>query len=562
VTKDGPKTASQNDTADYTITVTNNTVNGGATANGVVVVDNLPIGLIPLSWTADGNFQCQIFENPVNQVSCVGDIETGKTATITVHTFVTQDGGTLDNQACVDPNNTITETNETDNCVDTTTTVLKPAPDLSVQKTADVSTASPGQTITYGIHVINVGDATAQGPITLTDALDTTNLDFVSVSSSDGSWTCSFSSPNVTCTSSGSLAPSDGTDITLKARIKAGVTGSISNTASVPDSTAFDPSAPECSGGATCANEGDSGTASTNTNNKSTATVTVGGTGADLALLSLTDNPEPSAPGGLVTYTGVVKNLGTLDETGVVVRTVIPTSDADYVVASGTNGFTCVFATPNVDCTGDLPAGGSATFTTVLKVTKTPVAPAVDTSISVEMSVDPSNAIAEDNESNTDLTQVTTVHQSCSSCVDLVMSPIVVSPATVAKDGIANFTIGVSNAGDTASSSFDIALKLSTVGDFDFEPGGFDASQPSDDYSATAGATTGFDCSLPLLSDTVTCTGDLNPGQGVVINLHVHVKASASHPFLSLQAEADSGHAITEFSEINNTANGSIGIGP
>ena len=36
--------------------------------NDVVVIDALPVGLIPLSITAGGNFICDLTENPVNGV--------------------------------------------------------------------------------------------------------------------------------------------------------------------------------------------------------------------------------------------------------------------------------------------------------------------------------------------------------------------------------------------------------------------------------------------------------------------------------------------------------------
>ena len=53
----------------------------GQTAFDVKIVDPLPIGLIPLNIEADpGNFACQVQENPVNTVSCLGDLEAGPDA--------------------------------------------------------------------------------------------------------------------------------------------------------------------------------------------------------------------------------------------------------------------------------------------------------------------------------------------------------------------------------------------------------------------------------------------------------------------------------------------------
>ncbi len=104
----------------------------------MVVSDPLPVGLIPLSISVDqSNFQCQLLENPVNVVSCVGDIATGDTVTITVHVFITANGGPLYNQACVDHGNVIAETNELDNCQTAITDIVPPAPDLLINKSAD-----------------------------------------------------------------------------------------------------------------------------------------------------------------------------------------------------------------------------------------------------------------------------------------------------------------------------------------------------------------------------------------------------------------------------------------
>ncbi len=107
--------------------------------NDVVVIDALPVGLIPLSITAGGNFICDLTENPVNGVRCVGDLAAGAEVEITIHVFITQDGGTIDNEACVDPDNEVIESNEGDNCDTKSTPVVVLSPNLSVQKSGPSS---------------------------------------------------------------------------------------------------------------------------------------------------------------------------------------------------------------------------------------------------------------------------------------------------------------------------------------------------------------------------------------------------------------------------------------
>ena len=113
--KEGPEKANQNEVEQYVITVKNEAPTGdGLPADDVVVIDALPIGLIPLFVEATpSNFICDFTENPVNGIRCVGDmsdpdetdpnIPDTSTVTITISVFVTAEKGPLDNEACVDP---------------------------------------------------------------------------------------------------------------------------------------------------------------------------------------------------------------------------------------------------------------------------------------------------------------------------------------------------------------------------------------------------------------------------------------------------------------------------
>ena len=84
-------------------------------------------------------------------------MEPDQTITIKVHVFVTANGGPLYNQACVDQDHLIPETNELDNCNTATTDIVPPAPDLLINKYADASTVTAGQQHTYHVSVSNVG---------------------------------------------------------------------------------------------------------------------------------------------------------------------------------------------------------------------------------------------------------------------------------------------------------------------------------------------------------------------------------------------------------------------
>ena len=560
--KEGPDTAHQNDTDKYVLTVQSTGTSG---ATGVVVRDPLPVGLIPLSIQATpSNFTCQVLENPVNVVECIGDMGAAGSDTaqvvITIDVFITQQSGTMDNEACVDPDNTIVESNETDNCETKSTQFLKFSPDLYVNKTASQLAVTPGQLLDYTISVHNDGDAAAS-PVDITDVLPVASVDFKAANASN-SFTCSFASPNVTCSRATGLAPGEFTDITIQVQVKETATGTFINTASVPNDTPFDAAAFPCViDPSQCANEAAAETNSSNADNSDSVTVAVGASGIDLVMGSLIDTPDPTAPGGIVTYEALVINAGTANATGVVVRTSL-TPDVgltlSHISSAGSNGFICTFAV-TVECTGDLPAGQSTIIKMFFQVSGT-VPP--DKTVTVTTKVDPDGAFGEADETNNELSTVTTVHANCTGCIDLVTSTIVATPDPVAKDNIVNFTVGVGNAGDTPSGLFNIQLTVEDGGDIDFGGDGFISLQPSDDYTAS----NDFVCTglgnVITCNDSAAATPGLAPGEGVLITLNVHVKAGATGSAVSLTVVADSTTTVAEFSESNNTGIGGVAILP
>lgn len=100
---------------DWTFSVTND---GTDIARNVLVVANFSSGTIHLNTAAPG-WSCEVFENPVNQVRCVGDVAANTTATFTVHYYKTADDP-INSYVIVDPDDTIVEIDETDNRADAT----------------------------------------------------------------------------------------------------------------------------------------------------------------------------------------------------------------------------------------------------------------------------------------------------------------------------------------------------------------------------------------------------------------------------------------------------------
>jgi uncharacterized repeat protein (TIGR01451 family) len=525
VSKDGPTTAQQNQEADYVITVKNAKVWGnGAIATDAHVVDSLPVGLIPLSVTADAsNMVCQTFDNPTNYIDCVGDMEVDQTVKITVHVFITASSGTMYNQACIDPNHQIDETDELDNCQTKTTNVNETppppvnVPDLLINKTADTSTATAGQQVTYTVTVSNVGNADAPTGITMTDTLPS-QVTFINANATNG-FTCSLVSGNVECVDGSSgLAVGQNTVITILVKVNDGVTTAFTNSASV-----------------------NSVTGETNTANNGPAVYTIngGGSSVDLQLVSITDSPDPVNRGSKLTYTIVAVNNGTSTATGAIVRIQLPQTGIVLVGADGSNGFNCAAPDSNgvMDCVGDMPAGGN----TVITVTAAVELGAPD-DLTLTATIDPTGAFDEIDEGNNAKTETTTVSgDTCTSspCIDLVAAQIFGTPAGPVDDGTAvKYTFVVVNVGDTATTGTKVHIHFGVTGNF---------------TGAGLTAPTGWTCTqfVNLVGDAEWfCDGDLAAGAGQAFELDA--TASGAGGSITATGEVDPHHAVTEFIETNN----------
>jgi uncharacterized repeat protein (TIGR01451 family) len=531
ITKTGPNTASQNTEADYVIAVTNNAIyDGGAVAFNVEVIDPLPVGLIPLSVSADqGNFQCQVLENPVNVVRCNGDLEADQTVTITVHVFVTANGGSLYNQACVDQDNLIAETSELDNCNTAITAVVPPAPDLLINKSADSSVVTPGQSLTYHLSVSNVGNADTTGAVDITDNLPT-QITLVNATATNG-FTCSGAT-TIVCSGS-SLAIGQSTEIDILTTVNDGVTTSFANTASV----SVDP-------------------AETNTTNNGPVTVTtsVGGSGIDLEVSSITDTPDPANVNQALTYTIIVVNNGTSTAGTVAdpaqVRVDLPQNGVSFVGADGSNGFNCSLSGSTLTCEGVFPGGGSTVITVHLTIDN-----GAPPDLTVVAIADPTNKFVESNEGNNTKTEVTTVSNSVCTvtpCIDLVMAQVLGSPNPVQVGGGETFTVEVVNVGDsTTAPGNHVNVDVVTLGAF---------SGPA--ISAPAG----FSCTTVLSGAGFVwynCSGDLGPGAGVSFTVTMTATGPAPDTIATYASvDLTAGALVPEFTTGNNNANYTTNVVP
>jgi uncharacterized repeat protein (TIGR01451 family) len=555
--KDGPTTATQSEETDYVIKVTNNGVNGGSQpALAVRMHDPLPVGLIPLTVDAgaDNNWACQITGNAINVIDCLGDLggpdDGVHEVTITIHVFVTAESGPMDNVACVDPDNSITESDELDNCSDHGSFVAPPtpkSPDILVSKSVDAAATTPGADLTYTITISNVGTAKAQGwdgftGLTLADTLSN-QLVFTNFTTTNG-WTC-LEAPagTVTC-------HDDGTGMDVGASAQVTILAHVKDTANVPISNTATAALARvdgsCSDPAGCVNEVSPGDFA---NNTSTVVTSIGSTGFDLSIGPIADAPDPVNPAQGLIYTVVGVNGGTSTATGVHIAITIPSVGVSFMGAAGSNGFVCGAPVSNVvDCVGNLPGGGNTTIT----VSFITLSGGLPPSVTLSAEIDPSHAFAEANEGNNTQSQTTTINTTggCTTCVDLVAAQLTTTPDPLTSGGTATVQFQVVNVGDlpTALNPLtDTLLQLTVVTN--------SAIDPITSISSTNPAITCAVSSSGTNFAVVQCKGNLGGAQGVTVT--VEVPNVSTTEFFAI-GEADPtfppfGGLVFEFSEGNNT---------
>lgn len=326
-----PVTAGQSLT--YTLTVINN---GPSDASGVVVTDTLPAGLTFTSATSS-----QGTATAAGQVvtANLGNLANGATATITIVAAVAATAsGSLTNTASVTANETDTVAG---NNTDSEDTAIQRQVDLRVTKADSPDPIVAGNALTYTITVTNDGPSQATN-VNLTDILPA-GVTFTSVTSSQGT----ASNANGTVTAAlGTLNPTSSATITLVVGVNPATRGTVANTATVTSTEA------ELSA----------------VNNSATASTTVTGT-VDLAITK-TENTDPVAAGGSLTYTIVVTNNGPSTATGVNVSDTLP-AGLTFTSATSTVGTVTNAANVITGAIGTLAPAATATITVIAAVSNT-----------------------------------------------------------------------------------------------------------------------------------------------------------------------------------------------
>lgn len=526
ITKTGPTNSSQSQVTPYVLTLENEAKSGtqGQTALNVEMHDPLPVGLIPLAVDTgqNNNWQCQVAENPINVVDCVGDLDPGadKKVTITITVFMTAEGGrSLDNEACIDPLDKIEEFNppgETDNC--STHTLLvgqkpKLSPDILVSKSVDKTLASAGDDLKYTIVVANSGTAKAASQVTVKDTLSA-DVTLVGTPVTTNNWVCDTSAlPVITCNDGGTgLDVGQNITITINTKINDNVTSPITNIAEEPTPATVEAGSDPSVDYVDEVNNG---------NNKSTVVTAISGAPFDLLIAAITDSPDPVTKGQALKYIVTAANGGTQEAQNVVIRVTMPAAgDASFVSADGSNGFNCTalgaVVANAIDCTGTLPAGGTTSIAVNLTATGNPPA-----DLTLTAKIDPDDVFKnETDEGNNTKSETTTLSGTvCVNCVDLVPSQLQAIPDPASIGGEVLFKFVIVNVGDTATTldPQDAAQKLAhfdlaSTGTFKYTE--FTSTDPTITCTPAPSA-------LPPVVNhqLLDCYGNLGPGKSVVLTV-------------------------------------------
>jgi uncharacterized repeat protein (TIGR01451 family) len=334
---DGVSTAAPGQTLTYTLTFTNT---GPGAAYNIVISDTLPpgvsyqscsLGSLAGSCSESGGTVTFTLTNP---------LAAGANASVTVTVQVTTSGPTtLTNSA------TLTYTDSANNArppvTATDTTTVPAQPNIVLSKTDGVSTAAPGQTLTYTLTFTNTGPGAAHN-IVISDTLPS-GVSYQSCSLGSLVGSCSESGGTVNFTLTNPLAAGASASVTITVQVTTSGPTTLTNTATL--------------------NYTDSGGNARTPVTSSDTTRIPGPTTVDLikqaTLVVDSNNDDRAGSGDIIEYTIVMTNTGsepalllTIADTPDVNTTLIVGSvlvnPSNAVVVSGNNlGDTTVEVTLN-----------------------------------------------------------------------------------------------------------------------------------------------------------------------------------------------------------------------
>ncbi|HEY6942292.1 DUF7507 domain-containing protein [Dokdonella sp.] len=404
IVKTGPAAVASDGAIAYTLLITNN---GPSPANGASYSDSVPAGIGAIVAACGGEAggaacgtQPSVVGNTVT--GTIGNLPSGGSVLVTIDGTAPTGPVTLSNTAIVAPPAGVNDPNPGDNSSTVVTDVSSASADLAIVKTGPAN-AVEGGSVTYTLTVTNNGPDVAMA----TQISDPTPAGLAFVSAS---LPCAGGFPCVL----GDLAPGASTIVSVTYTVGSGVTGSVTNTATVGSSTP-DPDGANNSSGVT-------------------TPIVSAATSADLVLAK--SGPATATPGTNVTYALQVQNAGPDTALDVVLDDPTPANLA-FVSASApcAAGFPCSL--------GSL-ASGAGTFVTVTYAVAPGASGAVTNSASVA-------STTPDPDLGNNASSVTTPLVVVATSADLAIAKS--GPASVAPGDTIAYTVVVTNNGPDAAAN-------------------------------------------------------------------------------------------------------------
>jgi uncharacterized repeat protein (TIGR01451 family) len=339
---DGVSTAAPGQTLTYTLTFTNT---GPGAAHNIVISDTLPsevsyqscsLGSLAGSCSESGGTVNFTLTNP---------LAAGASASVTITVQVTTSGpATLINSA------TLTYTDSANNArppvTATDTTTVPAQPNIVLSKTDGVSTAAPGQTLTYTLTFTNTGPGAAHN-IVISDTLPS-EVSYQSCSLGSLAGSCSESGGTVNFTLTNPLAAGASASVTITVQVTTSGPATLINSATLTYTDSANNARPPV-----------------------TATDTTTVPAQPNIVLSKTDGVTTATPGQLLTYTLTFTNTGVGPAHNITISDNLPPGVSYQSCSLGSLAGSCSESggTVTFTLTNPLAAGASASVTITVQVT-------------------------------------------------------------------------------------------------------------------------------------------------------------------------------------------------
>ncbi len=464
------------DAITYTLQITNH---GPSDAHQVVVHDTIGDGMSEPLYSVDNGNSWHAWTGTYDVAHLSGTLPGNASVAILIRAIVHADvTDAISNTATVEAQ---TPDPDMDNNRASVTTQVEPKADLAITKTASPDPVVAGETITYTLNIHNHGPSDARGMM-VTDMLINKLLDPVYSLDNGQSWEV-WTGQYDYGSNNGTLAAHEGISITIRAMVKTGAIGSISNTAYVEAHTS-DP---------------DMG------NNRATVITDVI-TIADLAITK-TASPDPALAGAPIVYAITVYNYGPSDARHILLEDILDMrlSGPEYSEDQGSSWHAWESTFTNTASNGVLAAGDSLVILVRANVHVSSTGIITNTATVAAETFDPDLS----NNSSSITTEV--IRRA-----DMAVTKRATPDPVVAGETI-TYTLEVTNHGPGRASA---AILYDVIGDEHDQP------EYSDDYGLTWQAWTGQ-------YDYGSMHGDLNPGESFEIliraGIHKHVTEDISN---------------------------------